>query len=120
MGFKKQIGSQHPVVFAGKPLVTGNVYYWKVQQWNELGVATAFSQPTAFYLAASDTVNFGAHAPLAVEIQSPIKFVKQTKGEYFIDFGKDAFSQLQLHLNSDKSDSIYIEVAEALTNSGDF
>ena len=117
---KKQFGSQHPVSFNGKPLEIGNVYYWKVQQWNELGAATAFSQPTAFYLAASDTVNFGAHAPLTAEIQSPKQLLKLTNGAYFIDFGKDAFSQLQLHLNSDKSDSIYIEVAEALTNSGDF
>jgi len=57
---------------------------------------------------------------LAAEIQSPSKFINLKNGDYFIDFGKDAFSQLQLHLNSDKSDSIYIEVAEALTNSGDF
>ncbi len=117
---KKQSGSQHPVVFAGKPLVVGNVYYWKVQQWNEVGAVTSFSQPTAFYLAATDTVNFGAHAPLAAELQPPSKFINQMNGAYFIDFGKDAFSQLQLHLNSDKSDSIYIEVAEALGSNGDF
>ena len=117
---KKQSGSHHPVVFAGKPLVVGNVYYWKVQQWNEVGAVTSFSQPTAFYLAATDTVNFGAHAPLAAELQPPSKFINQMNGAYFIDFGKDAFSQLQLHLNSDKSDSIYIEVAEALGSNGDF
>ena len=117
---KKQSGSQHPVVFAGKPLVVGNVYYWKVQQWNEVGAVTSFSQPTAFYLAATDTVNFGAHAPLAAELQPPSKFINQMNGAYFIDFGKDAFSQLQLNLNSEKTDSIYIEVAEALGSNGDF
>jgi len=117
---KKQSGSQHPVVFAGKPLVVGNIYYWKVQQWNEVGAVTSFSQPTAFYLAATDTVNFGAHAPLAAELQPPSKFINQMNGAYFIDFGKDAFSQLQLNLNSEKTDSIYIEVAEALGSNGDF
>ena len=117
---KKQSGSQHPVVFAGKPLVVGNVYYWKVQQWNEVGAVTSFSQPTAFYLAATDSVNFGAHAPLAAELQPPSKFLNQMNGAYFIDFGKDAFSQLQLNLNSEKTDSIYIEVAEALGSNGDF
>jgi hypothetical protein len=117
---KKQSGSQNPVVFAGKPLVVGNIYYWKVQQWNEVGAVTSFSQPTAFYLAATDTVNFGAHAPLAAELQPPSKFINQMNGAYFIDFGKDAFSQLQLNLNSEKTDSIYIEVAEALGSNGDF
>ena len=76
---KKQSGSQHPVVFAGKPLVVGNVYYWKVQQWNEVGAVTSFSQPTAFYLAATDTVNFGAHAPLAAELQPPSKFINPSR-----------------------------------------
>lgn len=117
---KKQFGNQRPVTYAGKPLQVGNIYYWKVQQWNESNINSSFSQPSSFYFAPTDTVNYGSHAPLEAEIQSPIIFRNLKQGEYYIDFGKDAFGQLQLHLNSNKSDSIYIEVAEALSSTGDF
>ena len=111
---KKQKGTNHPILYAGKPLVKGKVYYWKVQQWDEKNLATAFSEAASFYLSPEDSLGYFSHAPLTAEWETPISILNQSPGKYFLDFGKDAFSQLQLQISSDKSDSIYIEAAEAL------
>jgi hypothetical protein len=105
-----------PVVYNGKPLETGKIYYWKVQIWNEKNVETPFSETASFYLHTPDSTEIFAHHPLSAEVQKPIHIVKKADNSYFLDFGKDALGQLSLHLTSEKSDSIWIEVGEALAD----
>lgn len=118
---KQRFEKSAPVVYKGKPLETGKIYYWKVQVWNEKNVETPFSETASFYLNAPDSMEIFAHHPLTVEIQKPIDQVigvnigKIRKNIYFFDFGKDALGQLQLQLTSKKKDSIWIEVGEALS-----
>ncbi|MEP6750668.1 MAG: alpha-L-rhamnosidase C-terminal domain-containing protein [Bacteroidota bacterium] len=115
----KKINSTHSgITYAGKQLEAGKVYYWKVQVWNEKYIASPFSVYTAFYVSASGQGDNISHLPLAAEWQSPEKSFKRKNESHFFDFGKDAFAQLHLQLNSEKNDSIWIEAAEALDSSG--
>ena len=105
-------------VYRGKLLIPGKVYYWKVKAWNNKAQQTPFSEPMAFFLAKTDTTEVFAHTPLAAVTEYPQKLLKNQSGRYFLDFGKDAFAQIQLHLYSDKDDSIWIHAGEALEKPG--
>ncbi|WP_218921504.1 alpha-L-rhamnosidase C-terminal domain-containing protein [Haliscomenobacter hydrossis] len=111
---QKVKSGQTRATYRGKTLIPGKVYYWKVQVWNGRNQVSAFSPTTSFYLSPPDPVEQFAHHPLAAEIQKPVSLVKRATGSYFLDFGKDALSRLQLHLTSEKTDSIWIEVGELL------
>lgn len=113
---KKTNSNKTAVLYKGKPLETGKIYYWKVQIWNDKNIETPFSETASFYLNTPDSTEVFAHHPLSAEVQNPIEIVKKADNSYFLDFGKDALGQLQLHLTSEKSDSIWIEVGEALAD----
>lgn len=111
---KKISSSQSRAVYNGKQLDQGKIYYWKVCAWNKKGQQTSYSKISAFFLANTDSSDNISHYPLAAEIQKPTLIIKKKDGSFFLDYGKDAFGQLQLHLTSDKNDSIWIEAGEAL------
>jgi alpha-L-rhamnosidase len=111
---KKVSAKINQIIYAGKPLQNKQVYYWKVQVWNEKDLPSNFSAVQSFFQNKPDTIGDISHSPLTIDIQKPKLIVKKENGDYFLDFGKDAFCQLQLHINSKKNDSIWIEVAEAL------
>lgn len=111
---KKIKTSNTHAVYNGRPLIPGKLYYWKVAVWNGKDVATAFSANATFFLHTQDSSDNISHYPLSAEIQSPAMVVKKNDGNYFLDFGKDAFGQLHLHLSSETNDSTWIEAGEAL------
>ena len=111
---KKIKSSQQQATYAGKALIPGKVYHWKVQVWDQKNQLSSFSLPTAFYYSPPDPAEVFSHHPLAAEIQKPLALVKRAPGSYFLDFGKDALAQLQLKLSSEKTDTVWIEVGELL------
>ena len=100
-------------VYNGKSLVPGKLYYWKVKVWNDKNIEGSFSNISSFFLHPKDSSDNISHYPLAAEIQRPVAVNKKNNGDYFLDFGKDAFGQLILHLSSEIDDSILVEVGEA-------
>ncbi len=106
------------LVYNGKELEPGHLYYWKVQIWNEQDIATGFSETSVFYYEPDANKKSYSRYPLAATIQEAVSIEKQTETRYFLDFGKDGFAQLQLHLNSHKNDSVWIEAAEAVSSPG--
>ncbi len=109
---------KNQTVYQGKPLKPGTIIYWKVRTWNQKGVASAYSATAAFYLSEPDPAEPFAHQPLVAEMQQPRQIIKTTANSYFFDFGKDALAQISLHLTSPVTDSIWIEVGEALEKPG--
>ena len=105
-------------VYKGKALETGKIYYWKVQVWDAQGRASGFSVPSSFYLDTPNPAEPFAHQPLVAETQQATQIIKTGAESYFLDFGKDALGQMTLHLTSPVSDSITIEVGEALERPG--
>lgn len=115
---EKRNGQKNSIRYAGPALKPGNIYYWRVQAWDAVNHATKFSDIQAFYLSDTSASESYAHYPLYAEWQAPVQIEKQARDTFFADFGKDAFAQVQLHLNSPVADSIWIEVAEALDAPG--
>lgn len=111
---QKVNSNKNSAVYNGKTLEPGKIYYWKVQVWDSKGKVSRFSAISSFYLDTPNEAEPFAHHPLATEIQKPVQITKTSSGSYFLDFGKDALGQLTLHLTSPKSDSIWIEVGEAI------
>lgn len=116
---KKVHSGQTHAVYSGKPLVPGTVYHWKVQYWQQGNKPSAFSANASFYFEGVDTGAYYSHYPLQAEMQSPVAILPKPNGDYFLDFGKDAFAQILLHINSPVTDSIWIEAAEALSSPGE-
>ncbi|GAB4021502.1 hypothetical protein GCM10028808_66560 [Spirosoma migulaei] len=106
--------TQSRATYTGKPLETRNVYYWQVQVWNEKGIKTTFSKPVSFYYGEHNPLELFTHYPLTIDTQKPTAIKQTESGAYFLDFGKDALAQLTLHLISDVTDTIWIEVGEAI------
>ena len=111
---KKIITNKNQVIYSGKDLVPGKKYFWKVQVWNEKGIPSAFSETITFQLDEKGLLDTISHYPLTFEWQKAAKIIPKQKGEYFLDFGKDAFAQLQLHLNCEKNDTVIIEAGELM------
>ena len=111
---KKIKSSQQQATYAGKALIPGKVYHWKVQVWDQKNQVSSFSLPSAFYCSPADPAEVFSHQALAAEIQKPVALLKRGAGSYFLDFGKDALAQLQLKLSSEKTDTVWIEVGELL------
>lgn len=89
----------------------GACYYWKVKYWDKKNSSSFYSDPQSFSIARGNGI---AQYPLQAAIQYPVSIQQLKDNSWFIDFGKDAFSQVSLHITSDVSDSIWIEAAEAL------
>jgi len=111
---KKIVSDKCAAVYAGQPLRSGKIYYWKVQVWNDNKQTSSYSSVSSFVYQEKDSANDISHHPLAAAIQFPVSILKKSDGIYFLDFDKDGFAQLQLHLESDRNDSIWIEAGEAL------
>ncbi|MCR5456266.1 MAG: alpha-L-rhamnosidase [Bacteroidales bacterium] len=86
------------VCYAGKPLDPSTVYYWKVAIEDSHGKKSDFSEAKGFVTAA-ELDDYTSVLPLEKQIQQPENLV--IKGNSVIaDFGKDAFSQIFIRLNS--------------------
>jgi len=110
---RKTKTSHSPAVYEGKSLVPGKLYYWKVRIWNDKYIEGPFSNTSTFFLHPKDASDNISHYPLTGRIQQAVSVNKKNNGDYFLDFGKDAFGQLILHLSSEIDDSILVEVGEA-------
>jgi hypothetical protein len=109
---KKANSNATRAVYSGKPLVSGNIYYWKVQCWDQQSQNTSFSQTASFYYNGPAAADEFSHHPQSAAIEEPVSFHQKKNGDCFFDFGKDGFAQLQLHLTSNKSGSVWIEAGE--------
>ena len=113
---KKVISTKSSITYKGKSLTPSQRYYWKVQVWNEKGKPSLFSEPVSFQLSDEKELDTISHYPLTFEMQEAVNIVQIKTDSYFLDFGKDAFSQLQLHLNSSKDDTVIVEAGETVVN----
>jgi hypothetical protein len=111
---KKVNSNTNSAAYAGKALVPGRIYYWKIQIWDSQRQVSRFSKLSSFFLNTPNEAEPFAHQPLAAEIQEAVEIVKKGEKSYFLDFGKDALGQLNLYLTSPKADSVWIEVGEAV------
>ena len=105
------------VTYGGKALRPGQTYYWKVRIWDGRNRMTAYSTPQAFVVGEGG----------AEEGTTPNRFQVDTirastqvpySGGILIDFGKDAFANLELRYTARKSHTLTVRVGELLRPDG--
>lgn len=111
----KTIGNQSiNIIYDGKRLQPGKVYFWKVKTWNNHGIESAFSEIARFKTADSFTSYSTDRYPLQKQDDYPLSIKRLNDNIYFADFGKASFGRLRINLYSDSgTDSVTIHMGEA-------
>ena len=103
------------VYYAGKDLVPGGTYFWKVKTWDNHGVESSFSSVAAFRMADSLSDYATARYPIQKTDQVPFLIRNMSGTHFFVDFGKDAFGRLRITLNGkSEGDTVTIRLGEAV------
>ena len=107
------------VLYKGPALKPDQVYYWRVRVVTNKGDLSAYA-PYSSFVTGSHMVDYATPSyPLEKKRQLPVTIKQTATHSYLADFGKDAFGQLELVLESDTGDdSLTVELGEALDGSG--
>jgi alpha-L-rhamnosidase len=108
-------GQSFDVVHGGSALQSGKTYFWKVRIWDADNRTGEYSEAQSFKIGqmAGDisTANF-----FQIDRIKPKKLTKTGSNTYFIDFGKDAFANLEIHYVTQKQDTLIVRIGEELVN----
>jgi alpha-L-rhamnosidase len=109
------------ITHGGEPLKSDNTYFWKVRIWDESNRTGDYSEMQSFKVkygqnaqnteGGISTINFNQ-----IDRIKPKNFVKKASDTYFIDFGKDAFANIELNYSPKKADTLIIRLGEQLEN----
>jgi alpha-L-rhamnosidase len=106
------------IVLRGPALKPETAYYWKVRVWNNHGQASLYSPVSVFYTAAKLKAYQSSSYPLQITEVAPVSLQKVGQ-VYRVDFGRDAFGQLQLTLSAQNEvDSVIIHLGEIINEDG--
>ena len=105
------------VLYNGKQLAPGKVYFWKVKTWNQQSEESGFSEISAFKTAEKLTDYATDRYPIQKQDEYPVKINRIGEIRHFADFGKAAFGRIRVNLYSDTgTDSIIIHLGETEKN----
>jgi alpha-L-rhamnosidase len=90
------------VLYAGAPLAIGADYYWRVQTADSVGQISPFSV-AQYFITGSATNVFAGRYPLHFVAATPVLLTNTVPGQWFADFGQDAFGYAAVHINSTTS-----------------
>ncbi|WP_020605191.1 sulfatase-like hydrolase/transferase [Spirosoma spitsbergense] len=107
-------GSQSANVrYAGTPLKPGMTCFWKVRIWDTSNRTGDYSVSQSFRVGPPGT-SLAPPPSFEIERNAPQSFRKQSNGAYFADFGKDAFSTLELTYAAPTLDTLLVRLGEQL------
>lgn len=105
------------ILYGGKPLESGKVYFWKVQIGDNHGNESAFSEPSQFKTAKKLHDYVTDRYPLQKQDEKPISIDQTDKNGYYIDFGKAAFGRIRINLYAESTnDTVTIHLGEDQQN----
>ena len=105
------------VVYGGGALSPATLYYWKVMIVDDRGRKSDFSDAKGF-VTAHELDDYTSVLPLEKHTKQPLSITLQGTTA-MIDFGKDAFSQMFLRLNSlTGQDTVVVHLGEDLDSLG--
>ncbi|MBX2877237.1 MAG: sulfatase-like hydrolase/transferase [Saprospiraceae bacterium] len=103
------------IEYRGAALQTGGKYYWKVRIWDEVNRLTRYSAAQAFQLGEQGTMittpNF-----FQVDRIKPKIFDQWKDKTYFIDFGKAAFANMEIHYEAKRAHTLTVRIGEQRMN----
>lgn len=103
------------IVYAGKPLLPGQTYYWQMRLWDVAGIPTEYSPVQRFTMGDYGSTSYEG---LRIRLNAPVELQAIESDHYFIDFGKDAFGTLALYYPVEENDTLTIRLGEKLDKSG--
>lgn len=110
-------GKSNGIVFNGKELQNGKIYYWTVKVFYKKNKCTDYAPAKGFVTPLKFEDGF-SKLPLTTTRQKPVKVV-QNGGKVFMDFGKDAFGQIEVRLdNVSDNKSMKLQLGEKSKNGG--
>jgi len=101
------------IPYNGMPLEVGKTYFWKVRFWDDINRTGAYSPSQQFTMGEEDSLLTSSNI-FQIDRIKPKVFTKRNEGNYFIDFGKDAFATIELNYETTQADSITIRLGEEL------
>ncbi|MBQ7179679.1 MAG: family 78 glycoside hydrolase catalytic domain [Bacteroidaceae bacterium] len=100
------------IVCGGKALQAGTIYYWTVRVTGPDGASSDYARPQQFLTARKLDDQF-PRSPLRKTRQKPTSVNKRSEGLWMVDFGKAAYGQLELTVESPTDDTLTIRLGEA-------
>ncbi len=105
------------ILYDGKQLEPGKLYFWKVKTWDNHGKESGFSKTSAFKTANKLTNYTTDRYPIQKQDEYPVKIDRIDEVRYFADFGKASFGRVRVNLYSDTgTDSVTIHLGETEKN----
>lgn len=102
------------VAYGAGALVRGSTYFWRVRTWGGSSASSEWSPIQRFTIEASVPLGggrsirnsssnewSGRYQPQFDTVVAPVSVVDKGNGNYFIDFGKDAFGYFTFNLDGD-------------------
>lgn len=106
------------IVYNGQALQPDKRYYWKVKIWDDKGRESNYSSPLTFYTDSVLMDYATAKYPLQKTDQQPARLTRQAD-VYRADFGRAAFGQIKLQLQTAGShDTVLVHLGEAINADG--
>lgn len=99
------------IEYGGIPLEGGKKYYWKVRVWDEVNRLTSYSEPQAFQVGTGGAMITTPNI-FQVDRIKPNIFTETGKNAYFIDFGKAAFANMEIHYEAKRAHIITVRIGE--------
>ncbi|MBX2816494.1 MAG: family 78 glycoside hydrolase catalytic domain [Saprospiraceae bacterium] len=107
-------GQSANVEYAGKPMQEGRSYFWKVRVFDEVNRLSRYSEPQSFLMGPQNDSTITTPNVFQVDRIAPVNVLGGPKGSYFIDFGKAAFANMELHYKAKKPHTLTIRIGEQL------
>ncbi|MEQ8878756.1 MAG: family 78 glycoside hydrolase catalytic domain [Cyclobacteriaceae bacterium] len=104
------------VAFGGKPLQSGQSYFWKVRIWDQLNRVTSYSSAQGFRMGVTDPKEITTPNIFQVDQVKPVAFRSTGQDSYFVDFGKDGFAALRVNYQAASKHTLTIRLGEQLEN----
>ncbi|RNC64980.1 alpha-L-rhamnosidase [Proteiniphilum sp. X52] len=105
------------ILYNGKHLEPGKVYFWKVKTWDQGGEESGFSRISAFKTAPNLVDYATDRYPIQKQDEYPVKINRIDEMRYFADFGKASFGRVRVNLYSDTgTDSVTVHLGETEMN----
>jgi arylsulfatase A-like enzyme len=103
------------IELGSEPLKSNTNYFWKVRVFDKDNRLSEYSYPQQF-----TTGEFGdkltSHNWFQIEKIKPVDFKINAEGNYFADFGKDAFGTLEINYSAKKPETLTIRLGEKLAD----
>ncbi len=88
------------ITYQGKSLQPNKTYFWKVKNITNTDGESAWSDIKVFRTASSLSESAVSSYPLVKSKEHPVSLVSSDPNVLLADFGKDAFGQISLRINS--------------------